>query len=175
MLLLSCSVDQSLNSVELPQPQPNLLLLLNQQLRKLMKYQEAPHLLITSSTAQISMRDIPSAMEEISLSHTQNPDSTATQPGPLFKLKDLQLDLSTAQIDQKDKLSEMELSFQSPGQLPVLTATQISTQLKPDSHGHMPSPKNHGQLKVPTAPQMPTQLQPDSHGHITSLKKRNHG
>merc|ERR1712216_385058 len=45
-------------------------------------------------------------------------------------------------------LSETVLLFQLHGQLKVPTAPQMPTQLKLDSHGHMPSPKNHGQLML---------------------------
>lgn len=55
--------------------------LLNQQLLKLLKYQEAHQILITLNTAQTSTRDTLKEMELIWLSHIQKLVSIATQPG----------------------------------------------------------------------------------------------
>jgi hypothetical protein len=52
-----------------------------------------------------------------------------------------QLVLNIAQIDLRDKLLETVPPFQSHGQLRVLIASQMSIQLKPVPHGHMPSVK----------------------------------
>lgn len=70
-----------------------------------------------------------------------------------------QLVLNIAQIDLRDKLLETVPPFQSHGQLRVLIASQMSIQLKPVPHGHMPSVKllPHGHK---TSSQLTSQLLP---------------